>query len=64
MAGWVPRWLVVVGTVLHSLSSAWGASKVSPVFKHDTEQWLLLLKFVDTFNCGERQRKMACDGGG
>jgi hypothetical protein len=63
MVGWVPRWLTAVGILLHSVSSERGASKASPVFKLDVEWCRLLLKFVDTFNCGERWRKMACDSG-
>jgi hypothetical protein len=63
-AGWVPRWLTAVGTLLHSFGSAGGASKVSPVLKIDVEWWRLLLKFLDTFNCGERRGKSVHDSGG
>jgi hypothetical protein len=54
--GWVPRWLAAVGTLLHSFDSARGAFKVSPVLQLDIEWWQILLKFVDTFNCGERRQ--------
>jgi hypothetical protein len=64
MAGWDPRWLTAVGTLLHSFGSAWGASKHSPVLKLDVEPWRLLLKFVDTINCGERRWKSVRDSGG
>jgi hypothetical protein len=64
MAGWVPRWLTAVGTLLHSFGSARGASKASLVLKHDVERQWLLLKFVDTFKCGERRRKSVRDSGG
>jgi hypothetical protein len=64
MAGWVPRWLTAAGTPLHSFGSTQGASKVSPVLKLNVERWRLLLKFVDTFNCGERRRKSVHDSGG
>jgi hypothetical protein len=63
-AGWVPRWLTTVGTLLHSFGSVRGDSKASPVLKLDVERRWLLLKFVDTFNCGERWRKSMCDSGG
>jgi hypothetical protein len=63
-AGWIPRWLAVVGTLLHSFGSARGASKASPVPKLDVERRWLLRKFVDTFHCGERQRKLVHDSGG
>jgi hypothetical protein len=52
-AGWVPRWLAAVGTLLHSFGSARGASKMSPMLKLDVERRWLLLKFLDTFNCGD-----------
>jgi hypothetical protein len=52
-AGWVPRWLAVVGTLLHSFDSTWGASMACPVLKLDVERRRLLLKFVDTFNCSK-----------
>jgi hypothetical protein len=63
-AGWVPRWLTAVGTLLHSFGSVQGASKASLVLKLDVEWRRLLLKFVDTFNCDERQRKSVHDNGG
>jgi hypothetical protein len=63
-AGWVPRWLTAVETLLHSFGSARGASKVSLVLKLNVEQQWLFLKFVDTFNCGERWWKTTCDSGG
>jgi hypothetical protein len=62
--GWVPRWLASAGTLLRSFGSAWGASKASPVLKLNVEWLRLLLKFVDTFNCGERQLKSVHDSGG
>jgi hypothetical protein len=62
-AGWVPRWLAAVGTLLHSFGSARGASKASPVLKLDVERRWLLLKFVDTFNCGELRRKSMHNSG-
>jgi hypothetical protein len=37
---------------------------VSPVLKIDVEWWRLLLKFLDTFNCGERRGKSVHDSGG
>jgi hypothetical protein len=37
---------------------------VSLVLKLDVERRRLLWKFVDTFNCGERQRKLVRDSGG
>jgi hypothetical protein len=63
-AGWVPIWLAAVGTLLHSFDSARGASKASPVLKLDVERWRLLLKFVDTFHCGEWRWKLVRDSGG
>jgi hypothetical protein len=45
---------VAVGTLLHSFDLAWGASEASLVLKLDVERRRFLLKFVDTFNCGER----------
>jgi hypothetical protein len=48
MAGWVPRWLAAVGTLLHSFGSVQGASKASPVLKLDIE----------------RRRKLVRDSGG
>jgi hypothetical protein len=63
MAGWVPRWLTTVGTLLHSFGSARGASKASLVLKLDVERRWLLLKFVDAFNCGEQRQKLVCDIG-
>jgi hypothetical protein len=62
-AGWVPRWLTAAETLLHSFVSARGASKASPVLKLDAGQRRLLLKFVDTFNCGEQRRKSVRDSG-
>jgi hypothetical protein len=53
-----------VGTLLHSFGSVRGDSKASPVLKLDVERWWLLLKFVDTFNCGERWWKSMRDSGG
>jgi hypothetical protein len=64
MTGWVPRWLTAVGTLLHSFGLARGASKASPVVKLDVEWRWLLLKFVDTFTCGERWRKLVRDSCG
>jgi hypothetical protein len=58
VAGWVPRWLVAVGTLLHSFGSAWGNSKVSPVLKLGVGQRHDLLKLVGTFNCSENQQKI------
>jgi hypothetical protein len=63
MVGWVPRWLVVVGTLLHSFGSAQVASMASLMLKLDVERRWLLLKFVDTFNCGEQRWKSVCDSG-
>jgi hypothetical protein len=60
MAGWVPRWLVVVGTLLHSFGSVQGASKASLALKLDVEWRRLLLKFVDTINCGENRLLIDC----
>jgi hypothetical protein len=59
MAGWVPRWLAAAGTLHHSFGSTRGASKAPPVLKVDVEWRWLLLKFMDAFNCGVRQRKTA-----
>jgi hypothetical protein len=59
--GWVPKWLAVAGTLLHSFGSARGASKASPVLKLNVERWRLLLKLVDTFNCGKWRWKSVRD---
>jgi hypothetical protein len=53
-----------IRALLHSFGSAQGASKASPLHNLDVERQRLLLKFVDTFNCGERQRKLVHDSGG
>jgi hypothetical protein len=63
-ASWVPRWLTTVGTLLHSFGSVRGDSKASQVLKLDVERRWLLLKFVDTFNCGERWQKLVRDSSG
>jgi hypothetical protein len=62
-AGWVPRQLAAVGTLLHSFGLVRGASKASPVLKLDVEQWRLLFKLVDTFNCGEWRWKSVHNSG-
>jgi hypothetical protein len=62
-AGWVPRQLAVVGTLLHSFGSVRGASKASPVLKLDVERRRLLIKLVDTFNCGEWRWKSVRNSG-
>jgi hypothetical protein len=43
---------------------AWGASKASLMLRLDVEWQRLLLKFMDTFNCGERRWKSVHDSGG
>jgi hypothetical protein len=46
------------------LRSTCGGSKGSLGSKICERQQILLPKLVASFNCGENQRKMACDDGG
>jgi hypothetical protein len=58
MTGWAPKRLAVVGTLVHFFSLAQGTSKVSLLLKLAVERLRLLLKLVETFNCGENRQKI------